>query len=74
MIPDQEMSAVMHALEEAIAVALAGCLADGYARLLTGVRRAESHRAPGRRWAEELVQRYRATLDTYADRYGLRME
>lgn len=74
MVPHAEMHGLMLTLEEAISLALSGCLVDGYDCLLTGLRQAEAQQGNGHGWAEELVRRYRDSLEAYVFRYGVRMD
>ena len=74
MVPNTEMNGLMITLEEAISLAVSGNLADGYDCLLAGLRQAEAQKHHGHGWADELVRRYRDSLEAYVFRYGVRMD
>lgn len=74
MVPESELDLLFLSLEDAISLAIAGYLVDGYDCLLDGLRLAEESRAAGQPWDPALVRRYREALDSYAIRYGVRME
>ena len=74
MVPNTEMNGLMLTLEEAISLAVSGYLADGYDCLVAGLRQAELQQGQGHGWADELVRRYRDSLEAYVVRYGVRLD
>jgi hypothetical protein len=73
MLPDTEIDTLLTLVDDAIALAAAGQLADGYLLLLAGLHYAEAQREEGEPWAEELVERYRLAVENYCTGYGVRM-
>jgi hypothetical protein len=71
MLPDHEINTLILTVTEAVDLALAGEIADGYQALLAGLHRAEEIAEEGEPCAEELVARWRRALDTYAKRWGV---
>jgi len=71
MPPHREIHTLIMAVEGATTLAAAGQLADGYALLLAGFRRAEAIRDAGQAGAEQLVRRYGLAMENYTDAYGV---
>jgi hypothetical protein len=61
-------------LADPAGLAAEGQLADGYAVLLAGLRRAEEAQEAGEPWADELIGRYRLAIDKYVDSHGAPLE
>ena len=72
MLPYPEITAFMMTVEDAMDFAAEGQLADGYAVLVAGLRRAEEAKEAGETWADELIGRYRLAIDKYVASYGIR--
>jgi hypothetical protein len=71
MIPHSEFSTLMFAVGDAIELAEAGRVDDGYLILLQGLQRANEARDAGEDWGEVLLQRYQTAADDFARQYGL---
>jgi hypothetical protein len=74
MIPDDELNTLLTRIDEAVALAAEGRLADGYSLLLAGMDEAKDAGEQGAGWADDLAERYRLALDNYAVSYGVQME
>jgi hypothetical protein len=74
MLPDDEIDTFLTLVDDAVALAAEGQLADGYSLLLAGFRYAEEQREHAAPWADELIERYRLALENYCSSYGVRME
>jgi hypothetical protein len=69
MLPLWEIDALRTALLEAVDLAVADEVAEGYECLRSGLRRAQALRDAGEPWGKELVHRYEQALDVYTSRY-----
>jgi hypothetical protein len=74
MLPDPEINAFLMTVDDAVGFAAEGQLADGYAVLVAGLRRAEEAPDAGEPWADELVQRYQLAIDNYVASYGVSLQ
>ena len=70
-LPRAELDTLLLTVSKAVELAEEGKAADGYQALLAGLRRAEEARDDGEAWGEELVRRWQAALDRYAQRHGI---
>jgi hypothetical protein len=71
MIPHSELSTLMLAVGDALDLAEAGRVSDGYLILLQGLQRANDVGKAGQAWGEELRRRYQTAADDFAQQYGL---
>lgn len=71
MIPHSELSMLMLAVGDALDLAEAGRVSDGYLILLQGLQRAGEACESGDAWGETLRQRYQTAADDFARQYGL---
>jgi hypothetical protein len=69
-LPPVETLALLTTVSDAVELARVGHVAEGYSRLLGGLRRAEAARDAGESWGDELVGLYRQELDNHQRRYG----
>jgi hypothetical protein len=74
MIPQLERSTLVLMILAAKVYAEEGRLADGYTRLLRGLRHAESLAVRGKPGSDRLVARYRKAIDEYIACYGVRLD
>lgn len=74
MIPEHEAATLAMSVTEALDLAEAGQVLDGYRCLLGGLARAEEAAAEEEPWGPELVTRYRIALTNYGERFGIRPE
>ena len=72
-IPPFEVERLLDCVDRAVRLARGGALAAGHAELEAGFRRAMRDRSRGSVWAPVLVHRYRVALDSYCERYGVRL-
>ena len=73
MIPDTELQLLLSMVERAYDLARNGDLADGHAQLVWGIQTARLCAREGADWANDLVERYREAIESYCDRWGVRM-
>jgi hypothetical protein len=66
MLPDHELDTLLITVTDAVDLARAGDVAEGYTALLAGLHRAKEVAAAGEPWAGELVSRYREALENFA--------
>src|SRR6059036_19246 len=71
MIPTTVIDTLAITVSDAVDLAAEGKLADGYAALLAGRRRAEEIAAEGVEWGEELLRWWQGACENYCDRYGV---
>jgi hypothetical protein len=71
MIPHAEIATLMLAVGDALDLAKAGQVANGYMILLQGLQRAHAVDEAGEKWGAELRQRYQAAADDFAQQYSL---
>jgi hypothetical protein len=69
-VPSADWDALTTTINDAADCAGDGRVADGYRRLIEGLRRVEEARREGVPWADELACGYRQALDNYDRRYG----
>lgn len=74
MLPDDEIDTFLTLVDDAIALAAEGQLADGHGLLLAGLHYAEEERENAAPWADELIGRYRLALENYCASYGVPIE
>jgi hypothetical protein len=73
MLPDEEIDALVTAVDDAVALAAEGKFAAGYDLLLAGLRCARQGEREGHPWAGELVMRYEVAMENYCASYGVRL-
>ena len=66
MLPDHELDTFLVTVTDAVDLARAGEIADGYTALLGGLHRAREIADAGELWAAELVRRYHEAVENYA--------
>lgn len=71
MLPHEELIALQTKVADAVDLAMDGAAAEGYVILLSGIERARQSCAEGKRWGEELADRYRKAADAFAHQFGL---
>jgi hypothetical protein len=69
--PHSELSTLMLAVGDALDLAEASQVANGYMILLQGLQRASDADEAGEKWGEELRQRYQTAADDFAQQDGL---
>jgi hypothetical protein len=65
MLPNAEISASLRAVDAAESSSAVGRLADGYAALAAGLRRAATAMEAGESWAEEMGHCFQLAIDNY---------
>lgn len=66
MLPEDELGSFLITVTDAMKMARAGDVENGYIALLAGLHRARGIGAEGQPWGAELVRRYLEALDNYA--------
>jgi hypothetical protein len=74
VLPTNEIDTLTMTVTDAIDLAAEGHLADGYAALLAGLKRAEEIAAEGVEWGPELVEWWKGACQNYCDSYGVPLE
>jgi hypothetical protein len=69
-IPENEITDLDSAVDEAVGLATEGQLAAGYTRLLNGLHRARELRQIGAPWAKALIRRYREAISVNIEVFG----
>lgn len=73
-IPHDEMAILMRTLVAVVGLAVSEQPDEGCTCLVSALCYAEQRRIAGEAWGEALVGRYHDVLDTYAQRYAVRLE
>lgn len=73
-IPTNELNTLIMSVAEALDLAAAGEVLNGWRCLLGGMERAQEAEEWGDPWGPELVARYRKALDEYGELHGIRVE
>jgi hypothetical protein len=65
-LPDDELGSFLITVTDALKMARAGHIENGYIALLAGLHRAKEIAAEGQPWGAELVRRYREAVENDA--------
>lgn len=74
MLPTAEIDHLITTVDEAISLAAAGQVGEGYRLLSRGFMRAEGLRREGHAWGHALMLRWGQACDNYAASYGVPLE